>query len=210
MASFETIAPELSKVVEQAAAVAFAQNVLSEAPPTPTKTIDQLEAGVRAQFITWLKWFGQEKRPANLPDFINWSPKRVARYLGMSVEYVNSLRAERAKIVGEVSTYADDAFKAHAQIASLSYADGDLTIVGSEFVSVAGGAMGVKLQRPEGALVTRTKSQIETAGGTFENTTIIVKATSIPTELLTGDLITVVADGLDSNTFSLVVSAPVG
>lgn len=205
MASYEEIAPELSKLVTQEQAEAFAANVLAEAPPVTPKTIDDLGEATKAQLRLWLQWFGREKQPANLPHWIDWSPKRAAKHLGFSLEYIKELRSQRAGIVGEVATYTDDAFKAHASITSLTYEDGDLTIAGKEFLSVAEGAMGVRMHRPEGASATRTKEQIETGEGTYTNTVIVVKAATLPLELLNGDEFIVVADGLDSPMMALVV-----
>lgn len=99
--------------------------------------------------------------------------------------------------------YGADSFKAHAHIVSATYDGNSLTIVGTEFVSVAGGAMGVRMTRPGVTTINRTRAQIEGGGGTYETTQIVVRAASIPSPLQTGDLIVVVADGLDSNALVL-------
>jgi hypothetical protein len=207
MASYPEIAPELSKVILQSAAVAFAQNVLEEADPPVMLTITDLGAPLQSAFLQWLQWFGREKRPAGLPAWINWSPKRVATKLGMSESYVRGLLAERSAIIAEVDAFDANAFKAHASITSVSYTtNGDLTVMGKEFLSVAGGAMGVRMVRPDGPTITRTKVQVEAGGGTFTDTNVVVKAASLPGVLLTGDLVTIVADGLDSNVVALVIA----
>jgi hypothetical protein len=205
MATLDTLAPELSQFVDDKTAIEVADRIIAEAVPAKPKTLGDLTPSLRSDLLKWLRWFGVTKVPSDLPSWIHHSPAQVAGLTGMSEAYIMQLIAERNAIVAEVGAYADKAFRAHPRIESLSYAKGDLTITGVEFLSVAGGAMGVRLFRAPDATTNKTKAQIEAQGGKVTDTSIVVKASSIPLQLQAGDQVTVVADGLDSNTVALAL-----
>ena len=204
MATLDTLAPELSQFVDETAAREVANRIIAEAAPVPTKALRDLTPSLRSALLQWLRWFSVTKIPSGLPDWIHHSPAQVAGLTGMSQDYIMQLIAERNAIVAEVGAFANDAFKAHPRIDSISYLKGDLTITGVEFLSVAGGAMGVQLFRAPATTINKTKAQIEAQGGTVTDTSIVLKAASIPTVLQAGDQVTVVADGLKSNTVEVV------
>jgi len=112
MALYTTVAPELSEFVSENAAKNFAENLLTHTPPT-YRTLSDLDSNERLDLFTWLKWFGQNRKPTDASPWIMWSPNKVATELGMSKSYVLSLVAERNAIVSEVAQWGDSAFDIH-------------------------------------------------------------------------------------------------
>jgi len=112
MALYENIAPEISEFVTEVAAKNFAENLLTK--PVPVyRTLNDLENYERTALFTWLKWFGQNRKPHGVSEWINWSPGKVATELNMTKAYVLSLVAERNAIVNEVAQWGNDAFLPH-------------------------------------------------------------------------------------------------
>lgn len=217
MASYEDLAPELSKIVNQAEAENFAENEIAAPTPAEPVQVQDLPEWVIPKLKLWLKWFGKQRRPgfaqndgnaeAGVPStfkFLNFSPAEVARRTGMSKPYVLSLLAQVRGVIAEKRAYGDDAFEAHPDINIVlldTPSEGDITINGTDLASVAGGVSGVTFNRPGGGNVNRSKAQIEAAGGSVGEFDVIVAAGTIPTALAAGDEITVTADGHESGAY---------
>jgi hypothetical protein len=130
MTTYFQIAPEISEFVSEVAATDFAENLLAK--PVPVyRTLSDLNAGERSSLFEWLKWFGMNRKPNDLSEWVKWSPRQVCVALKMNRTYLMSLVAERNKIVSEVRTWGDDAFIPHtpAVIANIVLA-GENVLVG--------------------------------------------------------------------------------
>lgn len=80
---------------------------------------------------------------------------------------------------------------------------GDLTIVGTGFLSVAPEISSVHLTGSGVGDLTLTRTQITSGGGTFTNTSIVILAASAPS-LAAGDVVTVMADAQTSDPETVV------
>ena len=130
MATLEQLAPELSKFLTEKQAKAMADTAIKNNAPAICRKLDDLKDSERKSLFQYLKWLGKKKRPLTVskakeaygdkfdpngeyaPDYIDMTPKQVARYLKMELSYLLKLRAERDAFVGDIVKWGANAFVA--------------------------------------------------------------------------------------------------
>lgn len=150
------------------------------------------------------------KQPCYVPR-VKPTDATIAGYIDLNNTERVLLSSTQGKIAGlsragkitVVSLVASDLATPTVSGATLgSPSSGDVTIAGTNLLSVAPNFTKVRLFGAGVGNVTLTQSQITGAAGSLSNTSIVIKAALVPS-LASGDSIIVTADDHASNTFVL-------
>ncbi len=182
----------------------------------PNKTVHRMGSTADPKAYERDGYANKPKQPCYIPRVKPSNPV-IAGYIDLEQTDRVMLSADRGKIAGllragliSIVNFAKTDFVTPV-VASATRdapAAGDVTIVGTGFLSILPEITSVRLAGAGVGDVTLTKTQIEAvAPGAVTNTQIIIDSTLIA-GLADGDTIQVFADGLSSNTLT-IATAPV-
>jgi hypothetical protein len=109
--SLATIAPELSKIIDEQEARTLADDVVAVAEPTLERDLSSLGPAARQLFKQWLRWRLSRFVPDPFDKIARLSPSEVADRLRLHPDVVMNAIDELRRIREEISSRGEDAFQ---------------------------------------------------------------------------------------------------